>query len=292
MSYAIVTSQSTAIQAQADSDQQLIALWLHGKSPHSQKAYIADVSRLQDFTAKPLATITLRELQEFADCLKAAALAPNTQKRVISSVKSLFTFGQKLGYLQFNVAAALRTPKVKNTLAARILSEEEVLTMIALTSKTRDKIILRTLYRSATRISELCNLRWVDVQPNGEGGQLTIFGKGEKTRFVKIGAKVWKGLQELRNGAGPQDPVFVSQKGGALDASQVHRIVKAAATRAGIAGNVSAHWLRHSHATHALNNGADVATVRDTLGHDSIATTSRYLHAKPNTSSGDYLRDF
>lgn len=83
--------------------------------------------------------------------------------------------------------------------------------------------------------------------------------------------------------------MFKSQKGGALDETMIHRIVKAAAVRAGIQGNVSAHWLRHSHASHALDRGANIALVRDTLGHSSLAVTSRYTHAKPNESSALHL---
>lgn len=290
MTYAIVTPQSTAMMAQADSDHKLMALWLHGKSKHSQKAYRVDVARLLDHVAgKPLATITLGDLQQFADRLKEEGLAPNTQKRVISSVKSLFTFGQKLGYLQFNVAAALKAPKAKDTLAERILTEEEVMKMVTLTAKLRDRLIVRLLYSSGARISEVCGLTWRDLQPNGDTGQVTIFGKGGKTRFVKLSKETWKALQAYRQGAGHDEPIFTSQKGGALDPSQVHRIVKSAAKRAGIAGNVSAHWLRHSHASHSLDRGANIAVVRDTLGHSSLAITSRYTHAKPNESSSEFL---
>lgn len=289
MTYSLVTAQSTAMQAQADSDHKLIALWLHGKSKHSQKAYKVDVGRLLDYVCKPLAAVTLGDLQDFADELEREELAPNTRKRIISSVKSLFTFGQKLGYLTFNVAAALKAPKSKDTLAERILTEEEVMKMVTLTSKERDRLIVRFLYSSGARISEVCSLRWIDLQPNGDTGQAAIFGKGGKTRFVKLSRETWKALQAYRNGAGPNEPVFASQKGGALDASQVHRIVKAAATRAGIVGNVSAHWLRHSHASHSLERGANIAVVRDTLGHSSLAITSRYTHAKPNESSSEFL---
>ncbi|MBV8589619.1 MAG: tyrosine-type recombinase/integrase [Acetobacteraceae bacterium] len=80
-----------------------------------------------------------------------------------------------------------------------------------------------------------------------------------------------------------------SAKGGALDPSQVHRIVKAAAARAGLPAAVSAHWLRHAHASHALDRGAPIHLVQATLGHSSVATTGRYLHARPNDSSSRYL---
>lgn len=79
--------------------------------------------------------------------------------------------------------------------------------------------------------------------------------------------------------------------GGHLDRTQVYRIVKAAASRAGIEGNVSPHWLRHAHASHSLDRGAPLHLVQATLGHSSVATTERYLHARPNDSSAMYLPD-
>lgn len=275
------------ITASALSDQQLLGLWLHGKSLHTQKAYQADIEQFLAFAGKPLHQITLQDLQNYADSL--TGLSDNTRKRAINSVKSLFTFGHKLGYLPFNVAAALKAPKVKNTLAERLLSESEVLTMIALTQKERDKVLLRLLYASAGRISEVCALKWRDVQPNRNSGQVTFFGKGGKTRVVRLSAETWKSLQTIRSSSTPDDPVFRSQRGGHLDPSQAWRIVRAAAKRAGIEEDVSPHWFRHSHASHALDRGATVALVRDTLGHSSLAVTSMYVHAKPEESSALHL---
>lgn len=283
---AITTTTPTAMQAQAHSDNQLIALWLHGKSAHSQRAYMADVDKFVAYVGKPLQVVTLGDLQQFVDSLTGK---DNSRKRIVSSVKSLFTFGQKLGYLQFNVAAALKAPKPKNTLAERILSESEVLTMIALTTKDRDKVLLRLLYASAGRVSEICGLTWRDVQPSGDSGQVTLFGKGGDTRAVKLSKETWKALQAIRGTAGADAPVFASQMGGAMVASRVWQIVREAAQRAGITGNVSPHWFRHSHASHALERGASVALVRDTLGHSSLAVTSRYTHAKPDQSSALHL---
>lgn len=286
MSTALIATQSQAIATQAHDDTQLIALWLHGKSGHSQVAYLRHAESLLTFTAKPLQTITLADLQQFADNLTGS---DNTRKQAIAAVKSLFTFGQKLGYLQFNVAAMLKTPKPKNTLAERILTEGEVLTMIALTTKARDKALLTLLYASAGRVSEICSLTWADVQPSGDSGQVTLYGKGGETRAVKVSRGTWAMLQAMRKGATNGQPVFASQKGGAMDPSAVWRVVRSAAQRAGIAGNVSPHWFRHSHASHALDRGANVTLVRDTLGHSSLAVTSRYTHAKPDQSSALHL---
>lgn len=287
MHFAQPQHQMTAIPSQAATDQQLITLWLDDKSTTTKLAYRADSERFLNVTAKPLAAISLADLQAFAESL--TGLSDSSRKRILSSVKSLFAFGQRLGYLQYNVAAAIRTPKIKNTLAERILSESEVLTMIALTTKPRDHLIVRLLYSSAARISELCRLRWVDVRPNGDSGQLTLYGKGGQTRVVKLGRETWKVMEAYRADMANHEPLFISQKGGQLSPCQVHRIVKAAARRAGISGNVSAHWLRHSHASHAIDRGASIAVVRDTLGHSSLAITSRYTHARPDQSSSLHL---
>jgi integrase/recombinase XerD len=289
MTTALATTQpASMIPSQAQTDSQLVALWLHDKSTETQKAYADDLARFQAFNGgKPLAAITLADLQAFADSL--SELSANSQRRMLASIKSLLTFGQKIGYITFNVGAAQKLPPAKDTLAERILSEAEVHAMIALTSDRRDKVLLQVLYASAARVSELTGLRWRDVQPNKKGGQVTLFGKRNKTRSVVLSGTVYKALLALRGAAGNDDPVFVSQKGGSLDESQVWRIVRAAARRAGIAGNVSPHWLRHSHASHAIDRNAPVSLVRDTLGHQSLETTSRYLHARPDESSSLYL---
>lgn len=109
--------------------------------------------------------------------------------------------------------------------------------------------------------------------------------------MVLLSANTWRHVQGLgsKEALDPDAPVFLSRKGGALDPSQVHRIVKAAASRAGISGEVSAHWLRHAHASHSLERGAPIHLVQATLGHASVATTGRYLHARPTDSSARYL---
>jgi integrase/recombinase XerD len=137
---------------------------------------------------------------------------------------------------------------------------------------------------------ELCGLRWRDVQGRGDAGQVTVYGKGGKARAVVLQPSVWTELVELRGNAPDDAPVFYSRKGGHLSPFHVGWIVKAEAKRAGLKKNISPHFLRHSHATHTLENGAPIHLVSATLGHASIATTGRYLHARPSQSSGRYLK--
>jgi len=120
---------------------------------------------------------------------------------------------------------------------------------------------------------------------------VTVFGKGGKTRTVLLPADVWRDLVSLRGNASLEDPVFRSRRGRHLDPSAVFRIVRRAAERAELEGgaNVSPHWLRHAHGSHAIDRGASLPEVQSTLGHGNIATTSGYRHARPNTSSGLHL---
>jgi integrase/recombinase XerD len=229
-------------------------------------------------------------VQAFLDHLTTQDLAPSTQLGIIAAVKSLLSFGCEIEVLPKNVGRRVVPPKVKDTLSERILTEGEVQAMIALETNPRNRAILRLLYGVALRVSELCALKWRDLFGRGDFGQATVFGKGGITRVVLIPETIWQELQAQRGEAGYHDPVFPSQKGGGhLTRCQVMRIVRAQAKRAGIEANVSPHWLRHAHASHSLDRGAPIHLVQQTLGHASIATTSRYLHVRPQDSSARFL---
>ncbi len=275
--------------AQADSDANLIKLWLHGRSAHTQRAYRADIDRFLIYVGQPLHAVALGDLQGFADSL--VGLKPASRVRTLAAVKSLLAFGHRLGYLPFDVGRALKLPARRAGLAARILEEADVQRMLALETHPRNRVLLRLLYASGIRVAELCTLRWCDVRPRADGaGQIAVWGKGAKERTILLPASVYQDLLALRRGAPEDAPVFRSRKGGGpLDTSQVLRIVRAAAIRAGIEAKVSPHWLRHSHATHALERQAPIHLVAATLGHSSVATTGKYLHARPTDSSARYL---
>lgn len=309
------------------SDQVLLKRWLAEKSSRTQEEYARDVKQFIDFVDLPLRRVTLGHLQSYREHLADADYARSTQKRKLSAVKSLFTFGTKLQYFAHNVGAALSTPSVRNDRAERILSEADLWAILRDEENLRNHVLLRLFYASGGRLSDIQRLDWRDLKdrpdlegPDGQpGGQVTFFGKGDKTRAVTLYSKVWSlviRLNESEKSAGhggPDDPVFRSQKGGRLSRTQMWRIVKQAATRAGVkltektrsdgvpkrdengdpimTSEVSPHWFRHAHASHALQKGADLELVRETLGHDSIETTKTYLHAQPGKSSSYYVDD-
>jgi integrase/recombinase XerD len=231
----------------------------------------------------------MADLQAYAQSLGQGSLRPASQNRALTAIKSLLSFGQQTGYLAFNVGAAVKLRPNPDGLAQRILAESDVARLIDRAKGSRDQVMLRLLYLSGIRVSELAGLKWRDAVERTDGGQITVFGKGGKTRAILLKPKTWELLVSLREQSGPDDPVFRSHKGGHLDVSQIRRIVYAAAARAGLPGKVSPHWLRHAHASHALDRSAPIHLVQATLGHASVSTTGRYLHARPTDSSSLYL---
>lgn len=279
---------SAKTPAQASTDDDVIRLWVYGRPINTQIAYGREISRWRRFVKKPLQSVTLGDVQDFAESL--SAMKPSSVARALAAIKSLMSFAHQIGYVHFNVGTAVRLPTVRNRRAERILTEEQVMTMLALTKNPRDHALLRLAYASALRISELASLTWRDLSERGDSGQVSVIAKGGKTHTVLLSAGTWAELVALRQpGEADNTPVFVSRKGNRLSTAQMHRVVAAAAQRSEIKGKISLHWLRHAHASHALDRGAPIHLVSQTLNHANLATTSVYVHARPTESSGKYL---
>lgn len=280
-------------------DDTVIALWLrkYKKHPNTQAAYSADTERFRGFVDKPLREVTLQDLYDYADSLEA--LEDATQARFMASVKSLFSFAYKTGYLPLNVGTAYQLEKPPDTLALRILSEEQVMHLVLGEPDQRNQLILRVLYSAGLRVSELCALKWIHLQPNGESGQITVLrDKRGNTRHIVLKPETYRLLVDYRGNVPGEQPIFRSQMGKPLERTAVWRIVEKAAVRARIEtyqetkqgktvtrSKVSPHWLRHAHASHYIARGGDLAVLRDTLGHADFTMPSRYTHARPGQSS-------
>lgn len=264
----------------------MVELWLANyRSPATRRRYASDAALFLSFVGKPLGLVTVRDIQAFGGSSRGA---PATVAARLTGVKSLIAFAHRIGYIPFDAAAPVQLPAVKDSLSERIITEFDMQRLLGLERHPRNAAILRTLYATGLRISELCGLVWSDLTPRDEGGQLSVMGKGGKTRSVLLPPSIWSRLADLRTSANPDSPVFRSRKGGSLQPRQVHEIVKRACTRAKLPA-ASAHWFRHSHASHSLDHGCPPHIVQATLGHSSLTTTSRYVHARPGDSSSRYL---
>jgi len=275
------------------SDSTILKQWLNSQaSPHTRSCYQRDANRLLAHTKKRLKAIDLGDLQDFAESLVAAGLAPVSRLRTLAAVRSLFGFCQRMRYLPANPAQELALPAHESRLAERILPEEDLQRVLAVEMGPRDRVLLQLLYTAGLRVSEACGLRWRNLSARGDAGQITVLGKGGRTRAVALPPEVWNALNKLRKSAGNENPVFVSKSGKPLDRGRVRVILRRGAEIAGVADKtpqISPHWLRHAHASHALDHGAPIHLVQATLGHRSVATTSAYLHARPGDSSARFL---
>jgi integrase/recombinase XerD len=280
------------IQPAADKgliEPEMVGLWLNRqRSLLTRSVYRRDINRLLNWSDKTLAETTALDLERFAEALAGSGLAPVSQGRTLAAIRSFFRFAERIGYCR-NSALGLELPRTDAALSERIISQEDVQRMIAQEPDGRNRVLLAVLYSAGLRVSEACGLRWRNLQARRDAGQILIHGKGGRRRAVLLPPYVWGQLAPLRATAGPEAPVFASRTGKPLERSRIARIVKDASQRAGILANVSTHWLRHAHASHALDRGAPIHLVQATLGHSSVATTSRYLHARPGDSSATYI---
>jgi integrase/recombinase XerD len=273
----------------ASCDRDLILIWLGGKSDTTQVSYNSTVTKFIEFIAKPLSEVKLEDLQLWERGL-TARFKPTTVANKVLVIKSLFSFGVKTGYLTLNVGSFLKTPKAKETIAERILELSDVKGLIRYGVRNeRDRLMLSLMYGCGLRVSEVINLTWNDLRPHGDGGKATVFGKGSKTRVVLIPDKLWRAVKEFEKYHRVNQWVFVSRNDNKMERSVVHRMIKRACRRAGIDERASAHWLRHSHASHSLEAGCNLRLLQQSLGHASVTTTERYLHISPDAGSSQFI---
>jgi len=232
-------------------------------------------------------------IQDYVTDMQGRGLKARTVNRRLACIKSLCSFALRLGYLRFSPAAPVRGLKVPNTLGELLVSEGDVLKMLALSEgNPRNHAILLLFYAAGLRASELCGLSWRDFR-EVDGGEavLHVLGKGSKSRHVTLTTSVWATVKALRHdGDGPDNAVFKSRKGGLhLSYGQIWRICKQAGAVAGLCRKMRPHILRHCNSTHSLERGCHLAVIQATLGHASLSTTSIYVHVARGESSGRWL---
>jgi integrase/recombinase XerD len=278
----------------AESDEALLKSWLRSlNSPHTQRNFEVTARRfLASLPEDGLRAATVVDVRD-ALASMSAGLSEASARQYVLRIKSLLGYAHALGYTPFNAGATIKVRSDAGSrganLAKRIMSEVEVGLLIRAAPSRRDRVLLEVIYAGGLRVSETVALTWADVLPRDDRVQLSILGKGGKVRQVLLPDIVSRSLLSLRDDAGANDPVFGSRNGGHLTERAVNGMVKRTAKWAGINEAVSPHWLRHAHGSHAIDRGASLPEVQSTLGHGNIATTSGYLHARPNTSSGLHL---
>ncbi|MDR1454003.1 MAG: tyrosine recombinase [Candidatus Margulisbacteria bacterium] len=252
-------------------------LYERGYSPLTAEAYAND---LQHFIRTYPAYLALDRLtlEKYAEELPAG-LAHASVSRKLAAVKAFYKFLYQEDIVPQNPAAELAMPKLPTRLP-RVLSQKETARILAAAAlSARDRAALELLYSAGVRVSELAQIKLTEV--NFAECFLKVKGKGSKERLVPLSARALAAAKayieedraRLKN---PAPELFLSRNGRALTRQMVWLIVKRLARQAGTLKNISPHTFRHSLATHLIENGADVRTVQEILGHANIATTQIY----------------
>lgn len=261
-----------------------------GLSANSVEAYKRDYQRLKSYMdshGMDVVRASFDDLQAFVfDTFKEVG-SVRTQARLIAGIHSFYRFLLYHHYIDQDPSELLETPK-KELHLPDVLSLDEIDRMIAQIDMSkseshRNRAIIEMLYGSGLRVSELVNLRLSDIYL--KEGYMRITGKGSKQRLVPISpvAAEWFGywMQDrsaLDIKADATDIAFVNRYGRQLTRAMIFTIIKTLALAAGIQKTISPHTLRHSFATHLLQNGADLRIIQQLLGHESISTTEIYTH--------------
>ena len=258
-----------------------------GLAANSIESYGTDLARLSDWSKKnslDLISLTRPDLREWLIDLGAEKLSENSKRRLISAVRGFYKFLMFDGHLTKNPAEDLVAPQ-KGFYLPRFLNQTEIEMLLAAPDTStenglRDRAILELMYASGLRVSEAVNLKTNDIDI--DSGIVTTTGKGSKTRRVPVGSSAVEWLKSYlavrRKKANIEiDNIFVNKNGVPLNRQIIHKMISEYARKCGLEG-VSPHTLRHSFATHLVQNSADIRSVQQMLGHADISTTQIYTH--------------
>ncbi len=230
------------------------------------------------------------EIIAFLSTLRVQGYADASICRAMITLKVFFRFLYKEGKIAENIASLLETPKIWQ-LIPEVLTVQEIEQLLNMPDQNSekgimDRAILEVLYASGLRVSELCSLKYYEVKESIKSGYLKVLGKGSKERIVPINkqaiAAVYTYMGEEERIWDEKSPLFRRGRGIPVSRWYVYNIVKFYGQLAGITKNISPHTLRHSFATHLLDNGADLRIIQELLGHASISSTDRYTHISNN----------
>lgn len=263
-----------------------------GLSSNTLEAYTRDLK----FLEKHLQTLSLTRCQtedivSFLQNVREKGLSPSTQSRILSSIRNFYKFLVMEEIIQSDPTQHLFSPKQWVKLP-HVLSYREIEKILGVEKQKgpqgiRDTAWLELLYGTGIRVTEMISLKVQDM--HWKMGYLTAIGKGSKERLVPLSAPVIKKTENYLKEARPQlllnrnsDILFLSRRGKSMTRQYIWYLIKKYSRSAGITKTVSPHTLRHSFATHMLEQGADLRSVQELLGHSDIATTQIYTHITRN----------
>jgi integrase/recombinase XerC len=269
-------------------------------SHETVRNYASDLRQFQTFITKKTpsardcdaSTVQTESIRDYLHWLNCKHEKPASMARKLASLRSFYRYLQREGMVGLNPAEAIRTPKQPKYLP-RVLTKDDAAALMEFPADQaggshRDRALLETLYSTGARVSELVGINLEDLRASE--GLVHLRGKGRKERIVPIGDMALRAIQAYLDQRPLRDsrnlttktqrvssPVFRNSRGGRLTTRSVARIVARYSNRLA-GGSVSPHTLRHSFATHLLDEGADLRSIQEMLGHTSLSTTQKYTH--------------
>lgn len=256
-------------------------------------AYLNDIEKLKKFAYNnlnnnPLQDLSPEQLSLFINQVALCNISARSQARILSAIKSFYSYLLLEDIIENNPAENLQTPRFEMKLPV-VLSVEEIDNMedvidLSTFEGERNRAIIETLYSCGLRVSELINMEIADINPDEMFIRVT--GKGNKTRLVPVSLRALQYInnyvEKMRNKLVINNKnskyLFLNRRGAPLTRVMIFTIIKNTAAAAGINKTVSPHTFRHSFATHLVEGGADLRAVQEMLGHESIQTTEIYTH--------------
>lgn len=247
-------------------------------SKNTIDTYVSFLKLTEQHFSKNLSEINETDLFDFVyHLIHHKKYSYSSQKQLISALKLYF---KEVNNEIINLDRIL--PERKPQLLPEILSQEEIKKLIKNTENLKHRCILATIYSSGLRVGELISLK-IDCIDSKRMFILVKGGKGKKDRYVPLSKNLLELLRLYFVKYRPKDYLFEGQKGGVYSSSSVNQVLKRELKRNNIRKNLSAHSLRHSYATHLLENGTDIRVIQKLLGHNSLKTTMLYTHIADQT---------
>ena len=261
-----------------------------GFSDYTIKSYREDLTEFYDFAKENNVDIDL--VRKYLRELYEKKYSNRSISRKVSSLKSYFKYLESEGIIKDNFMRLISNPKIEKTLP-NYLNYEDLEKLLNYPDRNnkyglRDALILEMLYSSGIRVSELANMKVKDIDFNEK--KILILGKGNKERYVYFGSKCMDLLNKYLKLDHKDSPyLLIGKRAEKLNEREIRSIVTESAKKAGISVHVTPHTLRHTYATHMLNDGADLKSVGDLLGHESLSTTQIYTHVSNERLRQVYL---
>ena len=261
-----------------------------GFSDYTVKSYGTDLKEFYDFVCDQKIDIDL--VRKYLRKLYEKKYSSRTISRKVSSLKSYFKYLESECIVKDNFMRLISNPKVEKTLP-NYLNYEDLEKLLSFPDRSnkyglRDALILEMLYSSGVRVSELANMKLNDIDFKEK--KILILGKGNKERYVYYGSECARLLDEYLKKDHRNSPyLLIGKRTDKLNEREIRNIVTENAKKAGTKVHVTPHTLRHTYATHMLNDGADLKSVGDLLGHESLSTTQIYTHVSNERLRQVYL---